>query len=1160
MKTRHMSTGAICFLLLLLINGSKLSGQSREYGIYTVNVPPGWTFNQEQSQSGQFVFSFKSPEIVLKLNNSTEACADVATYNKLILSKVQEANRKQEIVEQRKPSFPCQILGQKSCHMMVLKSKEDERRRIVLNVKAGDLLYQFEVTGNITTAEVPADALQFLSNVGLRDGSFTPAASLASGKTTTESPSDTKVGEGNVRNTRDESLSGYSKVKAATDTQKIGPQTSISGMTSASGGAVSLDLVAAEKAAKIPDDDEMPYVVNPVGTPQAIAKDAGWALSLAKNPGLLIDALDGGRPGGDVSALMALLRQAQGPFDEQEENAMMSQYAAHAASGSPKAKKAIRSQSELLLQAMIHRQLMMQAAWEYDFAMSQMQVAEAMQDEDEMQIAQMLAQVQQMIVQDQQSAIEQVAKKSEASPKVPTAAEVTDEQRQAIETAERAAVTVNAAGLADNKGGATSSSDKNAADNDAAMVARYHALRQEHRMLVESMGQGSAEATAVYREAMEIRKALEAKGIDVFNYKRPADQSAGNTTPVKEEPYFVPSKPDPRLSPEQNEAIAEHEQNINSAIKALNGFRREMAAAKTPEQREELRLAALHMEQNIHDSKDLIESIRTGTILKTRGPWDEHSAVVLAETSRKLREDFQRASQMQASYARMLNLLNKHNPQEAAKFRDQMANNVIKGIYDPGGFEKAQQAINALYAVTKTEAVNEQRKLEAQQEKSFERLEMVERHLRYAETIKSGCDKAIFVGTLFTGMAPGILLSMAYEGATTAAEKGPEQAIKNMAWQGATTLAMMGVMKAGSWGINKLLNPKVAQSEINTFKNVLENHRLAQETEWNQALVNQLKDKVNAFNKVKAQGGKGYLEARKALDEAVSACNSSSLAKRIMKNELTMLENQIKSGATRDYSKLRECLSYQKTFENRLQKSIYPRTDAEMISKLRSQGYNVERSWFQEFRNATSRGVDADRDLGLIAQFERNVTKNGQPVSMSQFMDEAQKAYNTSYKTITGHSAKLADQNLTTSAHNESFPLSWLQKKMEGPYTTLDPPVSPQDFQKAGNAIYNKVQNALSGPDPAFVNMKKACASLSKDLKTKVFQRLQSPPPGTGLTPTARQAALEHWSQVQKALDDFASDRSDPFTTMKKLQELTGSTSISENARKLKDLLNKLGG
>jgi hypothetical protein len=960
----------------------------------------------------------------------------------------------------------------------------------------------------------------------------------------------------------DKNTGGLNSIVTASGNQVEANPTSISGLNSASSNAGNSS--AGESASAIPDGDEMDYVVNPVGTVKTVPQDADWALSLATNPGPMIDALEGGRPGGNVNALMALLRQTQGPFNESEEKEMMNQYSAHSNTDSPKAKNGIRSQSELLLQAMIHRQLMIQAAWEYDFAISQMQMAENMQDEDEKEIAQMLAEIQQMIITDQQTELEKTAKKSETGPQIPTAEEIEEEKRENVQVAEMAAIAVGSSDNGNSSSQAGNAGNSGENDEISSMVARYHALREEHRMLVESTGEGSPEATAVYREAMDLRKKLEAKGVDVFNYKKPDTKTTPDNTAIpQQENYITPSNPDPKLTDEQNQAIAEHEYNINATIKTMNSINKEMAAEKDPDRKEALRLQALHMAQNIHDSKDLIESIRTGTIVKTRGPWDEHSAVVLAETSRKLREDFQRASQMQASYARMLKVLDKYNPQEAAKFRQSMSNNVVKGIFDPGGFAKAQQAIDALHAATKGSAQIEQQKLEGQQTKAFERLEMVERHLKYAETLKSGCDKAVFVGTLFTGMAPGLVLSMAYEGACTGIEKGPKAAIKNMAIQGATMLAMAGAMKAGSWGITKLLNPKVVQSEVNAVKKFSDTKYFLQEKEMNQALINNLKDRVKDFNKIKTSGKMAGTEVkaiRQSLDDAVAACNSSPLAKRMMKNELTMFENQIKSGATRDYSKLRECLDYQKVFDNRLQKSIYPRADADMISKLRAQGYNVEKSWLQEYRNACSRGVNADRDLGLIAAYEKLVTKSGQPVSMNQFMDEAQKVYNESYKMVTGRSAKLADQSITTSAHGESFPVSWLKKKMEGPFTTLDPPVTPQDFKKAGSAIYTKVENALKGSDPAFVKMQKACASLSKDLKTKVLDRLKNPPANTGLTPKAQQQAYNHWQKVQKVMDDFATGNSDPFTTMKKLEQLTGSTNMTHNAREVQKLLNKLGG
>jgi hypothetical protein len=1124
--------------LLVLLSGISYagSGQSQPFGVFTLPKMVEWSFDETKSSGDYFVFHNNKEGVDLELKKGSDVCANSAEFNKLIDVLMQDLQKNQWIVDLQRPYAPFPIAGQKTNHLLKLKTKSSGQQKFIMNPVVKGKMYQIEINSAKPLADLPVSVIDLIAGISISD-----SQAVQINKSGVIPEPESKTQSANI------------------------PEIAISVVPSGQD-----DPAISIKATDIPDGDEQPPFIKPAGTPAPIGSDAGWATEVAKNPKPFLDALEGGRPGGDVSALMALLRQTQGPFDENEEKSMMSQYAAQSASGSSKGHKGIRSQSEHLFQAMVEREMMMQAAREYDNSQAQGAIAGMMGDEDEKQVAAMLGEVQKMMIQESQSSIEAEVKASEADVQVPTAEEVKQELKQENENAEL--VVQKLCGPSeeakpenpnDSKNG---NSGKGQGDNIDALVGRYFELRDEHRLLTEGCKGGNnaacTEATAVYREAMDLRKKLEAKGINVLTYKKP---DAKNTTPAvatayKEEPLMVPSKPDPALTKEQNEAVAEHQCNIQSAQRTLNSIRKEMAGEQNQGRREELRMQALHMEQNIHDSKDLIESIRTGQIVKTRGPWDEHAAVVLAETSRKLREDFQRAHQMQASYVKMLNVLNKYNPQEAERYRKTMGNSLVKGIFDPGGFDKAQKAINDLYGTTKGTTNAEQAKLISKQADSKAYLEMVERHLSYAETLKSGCDKAIFVGTLFTGLAPGLMLSMAYEGATTGIEKGPKEALKNMAIQGATMVAMAGVMKAGSWGFNKLLNPKVAQGEINSFKNMLEANKYQQEMEWNKALVNQFKEKATAFEKCKAAGGKNYVEIKKALDESVAAVNSSSLAKRIMKNELNVLQTEIKSGATRDYSKLREVLSSQKVFDNRLQKSIYPRTDAAMVNKLKSQGYNVESSWFQEYRNACSTGVNADRDLGLLAQFEKQVTKKGQPVSMSQFMDEAQKVYNDSYKAVTGRSAKLADQSITTSQHSESFPVSWLQKKVEGPFTTLDPPVTPSDFEKAGNAIKNKVNNALAGPDPAFANMKKAAASLSKDLKSKVFERLKNPPLKNNVSASSRQAALQHWEKVQQALDDFATDKCDPLTTMRKLQQLTGSTSIVQSAGEVQKLLKNLGG
>jgi|GEM_PF-1825570 len=1349
---------AITFLGLSHGIVNTVSGQSQNLGDYKVQLLPEWSYSSDKSAGDFYVFLNGQQKIEVAFKKEPAPCLNAMEFTKLILPIIQNFQKEQWIIEQRKPAVPYSFAGQKTCHFMKLKSRATGGQKFVLNPLVKTKIYQIEITSESLLNDPPAEAINFISQVSTSD-----SQALAINKTATQSVPD--INDPNiaisVTSEPESDLSGFTKVKApeptpqkpksvtnsakpetqvtkpappvassqgaspassstksetqSTSSTAVGTSSSATSTTassvktetqttktatseaSSSVASSGYDPGVSDKAASIPDGDEQSPVINPVGTITTVSADAGWAVGLANNPKSLLDALEGGRPGGDVHALMALLRQTQGPFDEKEDQAMLNQYVPYAASGSAKAHQGIRNQSELLLQAMIHRQLMTQAAWEYDYAISQNEIAGLMQDEDEKEVTAMLAEIQKTIMQDQQTSIESIVKLAETTAQIPTPAELAAEEQEertnatkALEVKSEASTPEsvktlgkwvksgqhNAVGWAPPKGkdeSMTISKEGVAwsykvkstitnketgkfeeVENSIKMTAKascpdfipvyqkwdanekkYIPAISEVQFLVEMTDNGSDIKVDNWAEVLNLYVGIMPAGIEmdgnpeydivdgwiegrnslmmspliwrelvypikgsylntwddvvvprkpqyseqkrsekIWNFRYSEDQTTLHVAlctrfgwlsiDYKWQPEEKPNIEAPPVELTGNaikdEAIAEHQANITAAMRAAEKIREEMKAEPDRIRREELRLQALHMDQNAHDSKDLIESIKTGTIVKTRGPWDEHSAVVLAESSRKLREEFQRASQMQASYVKMLNVLKKYNPEEAEKFRQSMNNGVVKGIFDPGGFAKAQQALDALYSTTKGASKAEQTKLEAQQGKAFERLATVERHLGYVETLKSGCDKAIFVGTLFTGMGAGLALSMAYEGACTGVEKGPKEALKNMAIQGGTMLAMAGVMKAGSWGIGKLLNPKVVQSEANTFKNLLEANKYQQEMEWNKALVNQLKDKTAAFEKCKAAGGNNYLEVRKALDEAVSAANSSSLAKRIMKNELTVLENQIKSGATTDYSKLKECLGYQKVFDNRLQKSIYPRVDADMINKLRTQGYNVEKSWLQEYRNACSRGVNADRDMGLLAKFESQVTKNGQPVSMGQFMDEAQKVYNGSYKAITGGSAKLADQSITTSAHGESFPLSWLQKKMEGPFNTLDPPVTPQDFEKAGNAIYKKVENALKGPDPAFVNMKKACASLSKDLKSKVFERLKNPPANTKISPTSRQAALQHWEQVQKIMDDFATDNCDPLTTMKKLQQLTGSNSIIQSAEEVQRMVKKLGG
>lgn len=995
--------------------------------------------------------------------------------------------------------------------------------------------------------------------------------------------------------------------------------------------------------AKTDPDDESPCIA-PISGDEPGNPKAGWAVGLAGAPGPMLDALGGGRPGGDVTAMMVLLRQAGGPLTEEEDKALNKQWAPYAASKSPKAHKAIRKQSELLLEAMLHRQLMVQAAWEYDFAIAQRQLAVLMKDNEEAEIAAAVAELQEQVVAQAKQRLDALSQEIDKVPDIPTLQELQDEEEAERRNAmEALSLQAPASGKAlagmlkyektfvkikkpDNPENAPvcEAKEKSMIYNHTFVFrgqkTPFWSLKSECSWQIPQMipvYQGDTEFPfhITHKDlgsqfpAMEKRVnrndpfPVECKtyvGYEPSIDKRPSgmistsltynektlscslekadasifrSEKAGYVFIVIEGPSGgcyrvdicykwepgsgqsapVASQQDPGLDDDKNAQIAEHEANIAAANRALDSIRREMGGETDGKRREELRLQALHLEQDVHDCNDLIQSIKTGTLVKTRGPWDEHATAVMARTSMEMVEDCRRAQQMQASFVRMTRLLEKYKPEEGRKLYESLRAQMVRGIYQPGGLEKAQKALDALHQSTSAVLGENQRRNYADVDLRKAQLERVERNLAIAESVKKNCDRAIFAGTFFTGMGAGIALNMVYEASCTTADKGAKTALKNAAFQGGILLGGMGLMKAGGWAIGKFLNPKVAQSEVNTFKNFLDASRHQQEMEWNRALVNQLKDKARALEKCKASGGKDYLKIRAELDDAVAAANSSSLAKNIMKNEFNAAEKALDTGTKKAAAAFNEVNSYQKLYNQRLQNSIYPRADAQMVKTLRQQGYNVQPEWLREFRNASSRAANRDRDLGLLAQFEGKLTKNGQPASLNEFMSDGQKAYNSSYKQVTGRSATLADQNITTTAHSESFPLSWLEKKVSGAG-------DPRDFEKAGSAIYNKVKNAMAGPDPAFVNLKKACSSLGKDLKTKVLPRLETPGAASQVSATSRQAALEHWNQVQKVLDNFGSDKIDPLTAMKELQKLTGSTSITQSAAQVKRLMKRLGG
>lgn len=654
-------------------------------------------------------------------------------------------------------------------------------------------------------------------------------------------------------------------------------------------------------------------------------------------------------------------------------------------------------------------------------------------------------------------------------------------------------------------------------------------------------------------------------GYSIFYYKWVPPQP--KTEAVKEVVL------DRSLDAEKNEAISEHLTNIHYAEKAIAGYRQDLANAIDAAVADRIRFNIVHLEQDIHDSKDLIESIKTGRIVHTRGPWEQHAEAVAAQKSRELAETARRGQQMQASALKMAKVLGQYSPEEARKAHELVLKQISTGLYQKGGVEKAQKALAEIYVMTNASCRKAQNERVQEQEIAAESADRAARNLRYVEGLKKGADTAVFIGTMFTPMGPGAVVSIAYEGATVGVEKGPLEALKVMAKDAAAMAAMAGAMKGGQALYSKFVNPKSAANVKEAFAAA----KFQEEMKFNQALAERVKETQAAVSSAHKAGATAEQIAMReaAAAEAVSAANSSTLAKRILKNELNQAQEGFNAAkkqflatagnpeaakiAKANLAEAGRLLREQKGLHLGFQTSldqITSKVDSKMIANLRAKGYNVEPSWFRDFRNATSVGINGDRDLGLLRQFETKLMKTnpatGQktPVfHLETFMQDAQKEYESSYKLFNnGRSAKLADQNITTSWHSEAFPLEFLDSEKVGTATS-------DACRRAGNTIYNKVTNALAGTDPEFVNMQKAYASLSKDLKTKVLPVLAGAKPKGALTSGALEKAGKQWEEVAHVMDDFAKGRIDPIDATNKVRELTGGKTITQVAEDVRRVM-----
>lgn len=215
------------------------------------------------------------------------------------------------------------------------------------------------------------------------------------------------------------------------------------------------------------------------------------------------------------------------------------------------------------------------------------------------------------------------------------------------------------------------------------------------------------------------------------------------------------------------EAVAFHERNIQSIRRHLERDREELAEETDPVRRHALEQRILHGESDIQSERDRIASLKTGTLVHSRSPFDDYAKSRfiqnIARDQRKM-ETITRATENAYKLAERL-------PEDKARqIRAAADKHLGPELMASLDAKKAVEVINTLYSVAESH-------WEAERYKADADAAWADAGLQTAKSVKNRADQAME----YASMAGGQSVYMAYKGATGYIEGGPKEAVLRVA-------------------------------------------------------------------------------------------------------------------------------------------------------------------------------------------------------------------------------------------------------------------------------------------------------------------------------------------------------------------------------------------
>ncbi|MCK5739521.1 hypothetical protein KAH55_10080, partial [bacterium] len=460
-----------------------------------------------------------------------------------------------------------------------------------------------------------------------------------------------------------------------------------------------------------------------------------------------------------------------------------------------------------------------------------------------------------------------------------------------------------------------------------------------------------------------------------------------------------------------------------------------MGAATTAEEKKHYGWMILGKEADLQQQKDLLAELKTGEFRHTETRWDRVNAKI--SESRFLKEsrvyqkkihEFKYRMDMIRKIGGMAKKMKGQDELGVTRWANRQREQALK--------TKDNKKLAEIYAAVKKRYRQnmEQGIVDADQEIAFwddaiEGAEYVkdkaDTAFMIASTIQSGGAMYLYAGYtgLTNGISDGILSGVehglksinmatmitgsAYDGYNAVDPRtGKKAGLKGAAENVGMTLVVLGVCHVGIKAAVKTCT--VAKKAYSKY--AFESALTAQERKMSLTMVRQYEAKLQKIEKMMRRGKKAAAREQAALMEKET---TKLMANPHAKNYLKYNGSEI---TQRMYTR----------YENKVKEKVINRFKAEMEKKGWSK-FNVK-----EFRNSASGdSLGMDWDLGLIEDKLKTmkingkevkvILKNGKPMTIGQFQNEAQKEFGKAYFKQTGYSAEGSFANLTTSVNKEAF-------------------------------------------------------------------------------------------------------------------------------------------